>query len=105
MRSLKIYWNDLTDEAKKRLHLIDHENVDMSPIAVVDIEDLEENNDGDGLFRNLTLAEEVEFKVWAREYYEPNAHIDEVWHPVIRKECEKINKEFNNKSNERTKIN
>ena len=97
MRSLEIYWDDLTDEAKERLHLIDHENVDMSPIAIVDIE-VEENNNGDGLFRNLTLSEEVEFKACARENYEPNSNINELWHPVIRKECKKINEEFNLKS-------
>lgn len=91
MRSLEIYWNDLTDEAKERLHLLNHENVDMSPIAIIDIE-VE-----DDMFRNLTLSEVVEFRAWARKNYEPNGNISELWHPVIKDECNKINKETNAK--------
>ncbi len=42
MRSYKIYWNDLNDEAKERLKAIYHENIDLSPIAIIDIEEDEQ---------------------------------------------------------------
>lgn len=36
---LEIYWNDLTKEAKERLSILYHENIDISPIAIIDIEE------------------------------------------------------------------
>ena len=41
MQSYEIYWDDLTQEAKERLMPMYHENIDLVPIAVVDIEDEE----------------------------------------------------------------
>jgi hypothetical protein len=39
MKSYKIYWKDLTDEARKRLAEIYHDNIDLSPLAIIDIEE------------------------------------------------------------------
>lgn len=39
MISYKIYWNDLTPEAQKRLQGLYHANIDLSPLAIVDIEE------------------------------------------------------------------
>ena len=42
MSSFEIYWDDLTDEAKRRMiedGFDAHENIDMSPLAFFDIED------------------------------------------------------------------
>lgn len=38
MKSYEIYWDDLTDDAKERLKDMYHENIDLSPIAIVGIE-------------------------------------------------------------------
>lgn len=45
-RMFEIYWDDLTDEAKDRMNELWHENIDLSPIAIVDIEDPEEDSTG-----------------------------------------------------------
>ena len=45
------------------------------------------------IFRDLTPAEEIEFRKWARETYQPFTKISGVWHPVVQDECIKINKE------------
>ena len=37
----EIYWSDLTTEAQERLQIIYHENIELSPIAIIDIENLE----------------------------------------------------------------
>ena len=42
MESFEIYWDDLTPEAKERLKPIYHENIDLSPIAIIDISEQEE---------------------------------------------------------------
>ena len=39
MKSFEIYWDDLKEEAKERLIDLYHENIDLSPIALVDIEE------------------------------------------------------------------
>ena len=36
--SYEIYWKDINDEAKERLKGLYHENIDLSPIAIIDIE-------------------------------------------------------------------
>jgi hypothetical protein len=41
MTSYEIWWNDLTDEAKERLAELYHENIDLNPLAIIDIEDEE----------------------------------------------------------------
>mgnify|MGYP001569194174 CR=1 FL=1 len=45
-------------------------------------------------FKVLTQAEEKDFREWAREFYPVGSTINEVWHPVVRQECLKINKEW-----------
>lgn len=45
------------------------------------------------MFRVLNADEEKEFRQWARENYCPLDPILEVWHPVVRDECAKINSE------------
>jgi hypothetical protein len=45
------------------------------------------------MFRELTEQEQKEFKEWARKNYAPHSKIDELWHPVIKHECLKINVE------------
>ena len=47
----------------------------------------------DNMFRDLTWAEIVDFKQWARESYSPGEPISELWHPVVRDECNKMNAE------------
>lgn len=44
MTSYEIYWDDLTPEAKERLKKIYHENIDNTPIAIIDFEDENEDN-------------------------------------------------------------
>jgi hypothetical protein len=39
MATFEIYWNDLNDKAKERLNELYHDNIDLSPIAVIVIED------------------------------------------------------------------
>lgn len=34
----RIYWEDLTEEAKERLKPIWHENIHLSPIAIIEVE-------------------------------------------------------------------
>ena len=38
MESFEIYWDDLTPQAQKRLKSLYHDNIDLSPLAIVDIE-------------------------------------------------------------------
>jgi len=42
MKTFEIYWDDLSEEAKIRLAELWHENIDLSPLAIIDIE--EEDN-------------------------------------------------------------
>ena len=49
----------------------------------------------DWLFRGLD-AEEIEaFIMWAHDNYKPGTAIKSYWHPVVRRECERINEEGN----------
>jgi cytidylate kinase len=45
MKSYEIYWKDLNEEAKKRLKDLYHENIDISPLAVIDIEEETDENE------------------------------------------------------------
>lgn len=45
------------------------------------------------LFRELNEDEVLQFRAWARENYEPYSYISELWHPVVKEECEIINQE------------
>ena len=47
----------------------------------------------DSFFRSLDDQETEEFKQWARDNHKPGDIIQGIWHPVIRKECERIDKE------------
>lgn len=42
-------------------------------------------------FRDLEPWEEEEFRKWARKEYQAGDPISDLWHPVVRDECEKIN--------------
>jgi hypothetical protein len=44
------------------------------------------------LFRDLTEAEEAEFRQWARTNYKPFEPIDGTWHPVVQAECVEMNR-------------
>lgn len=41
MKSFEIYWNDLTPEAQERLKGLNHDNIELTPIAIVEIENEE----------------------------------------------------------------
>ena len=43
------------------------------------------------IFKELNLDEVKSFKDWAWDFYKAGDPIDELWHPVIQAECEKIN--------------
>jgi len=45
------------------------------------------------LFKELTAAEEADYRKWAQENYNPFEPINGVWHPVVQDECVRINKE------------
>jgi len=45
MKSFEIFWSDLNEEAQERMREIYHENIDLSPIAILDIEDNEEEEE------------------------------------------------------------
>jgi len=49
----------------------------------------------DSFFKKLSPKQEREFRQWARENYNHGETIPCIWHPVVRDECEKINKEHN----------
>ena len=42
MKTFEIYWKDLSDEAKERLADLYHENIDLSPLAIIEVEETEE---------------------------------------------------------------
>jgi len=39
MKSYEVYWKDLSEEAQERLKELYHENIDLSPLAIIDIEE------------------------------------------------------------------
>ena len=43
------------------------------------------------IFRELDPSEVKSFKDWAWDFYKAGDPIDELWHPVIQAECQKIN--------------
>lgn len=45
------------------------------------------------LFRDLTADEVQEFRQHARENYVVGTPINDLWHPVYREECQKMNEE------------
>ena len=43
------------------------------------------------IFKELDPSEIKSFKDWAWDFYKPGEPINELWHPVIQAECQKIN--------------
>lgn len=43
------------------------------------------------MFRSLDAAECIDFRLGAQENYVEFAAIDNLWHPIFRDECQKIN--------------
>lgn len=43
-------------------------------------------------FINITPQDAALFRKWARENYKAFTPIKEVWHPVVRDECAKLNR-------------
>lgn len=46
----------------------------------------------DMFFRALSANEEIQFRQWARDNYEPGSAIDGAWHPTIQATCAEINR-------------
>lgn len=42
------------------------------------------------IHRELTAAEEIECRDWARTCYKPGQKINQTWHPVVIEECEQM---------------
>ena len=47
----------------------------------------------DWMFISLSAEEEVPFRKWARDNHKPGQEISEGWHPVVRDECRKMDRE------------
>lgn len=47
----------------------------------------------DSFFRTLSAKQAAQFRRWAREHYFAHCEIPEIWHPVVRDECRRINAE------------
>jgi hypothetical protein len=45
MTSYEIYWDDLNEDAQERMQELWYENIDLSPLAIIDIEDEEEEQE------------------------------------------------------------
>jgi hypothetical protein len=45
------------------------------------------------MFRKLSVEEETEFRLWARQNYESGTPIDAGHHPVVQEECVAMNRE------------
>lgn len=45
METYEVYWSDLTDEAQERLKGLYHENIDISPLVIIDVEIIEPSED------------------------------------------------------------
>jgi hypothetical protein len=44
-------------------------------------------------FRELNDQEVEQFKQWARDNFKPDMEINETWHPVVRQELARLQKE------------
>jgi hypothetical protein len=44
METIEIYWDDLTPEAQERNKALYHENIDLSPIAIIELETERKNS-------------------------------------------------------------
>lgn len=54
MKTYEIHWEDLNDEAKERLKDLYHENIELSPLTTIDIEDEEDDVEQDNTGKNVT---------------------------------------------------
>lgn len=45
----------------------------------------------DSFFKQLSPEEQEEYRNWAWDNYKLGSKINELWHPVVRAECEIIN--------------
>ena len=46
LKTIEIYWNDLTEKKQKEIvDIIDDGNYDIYPIAIIEIEDCDEENE------------------------------------------------------------
>lgn len=43
------------------------------------------------IFRDLDPIQEAEFRQWAIANYTAGQEISELWHPVVRQQCQRIN--------------
>lgn len=77
MTTYEIYWSDLTKEAQERLAGMYDENIDMSPIAIIDREEETE----------FDAEHSAKFKNW---YKCPvcGCRWDEVWDSMCDSQCE-----------------
>jgi len=41
----------------------------------------------DSFFRELSSVEEADFKKWAQDNFKVSDEIEEVWHPIVKREC------------------
>lgn len=48
----------------------------------------------DNIYRELSKEEENKFRHWARTNYHYGDQVNELWHPVIKDECEQMNQEW-----------
>ena len=54
----------------------------------------------DGMFRELTNKEAIEFRKWARENYDLGEPISNLWHPIVRDECAIMNSEVSREADD-----
>ncbi len=48
----------------------------------------------DSFFRTLDPDEAASFRIWARENYKRSEGINPCWHPVVREECARMDREI-----------
>lgn len=67
--------------------LLDH---GLSDVAAAEIKQIIEF-EGLPLFRELDSEEQEEFRQWSRDNYEVGGEINDLWHPVTKDECRRMN--------------
>jgi hypothetical protein len=46
----------------------------------------------DWLFRGLSEEQINDMRQWAWDNYKPGGDVKKYWHPIVRRECERINR-------------
>jgi hypothetical protein len=46
----------------------------------------------DHWFQRLSSEDKKRYRLWATNNYKAGQYIDPMWHPVVRRECERINR-------------